>query len=246
MSVNMQLINLSKQIALQRQMDVVANNVANINTTGFKAESVLFQEYKMPGASDNSSPYGSQPLSFTEDWASIHDMSDGEISGTGNPLDVALQGPGFLTMQTAAGNRYTRDGSLQLNSGGVLVDLNGNPVLTDGGPVRFDSSETNITINKDGAITSSAGPKGKLAIVEFADSQALLRDGHNLFSGGTPQPNVTTRLLQGRIERSNVSGVSEMAAMIRVSRAYDSLASLMKNQDDVGRTAVERLGNLSA
>jgi flagellar basal-body rod protein FlgF len=242
----MQLINLSKQIALQRQMDVVANNMANINTTGFKAESVLFQEYKMPGASDNTSPFGDQPLSFTEDWATRHDMTDGQVNGTGNPLDVALQGQGFLTVQTPAGNRYTRDGSLQLNASGTLVDLNGNPVLTEAGPVQFDSSETGITINKDGTITSSAGLKGKLAIVEFADPQALTRDGYNLLSGGTPQPNVNTRLLQGRIERSNVSGVTEMATMIRVTRAYESLASMMQNQDDIGKNAVERLGNLSA
>lgn len=246
MSENMLLISLSKQIALQRQLDVVANNIANINTTGFKAEDVLFQEYKMPGASDRNFSYGDQALSFTQDWATIHNMVSGPIAQTGNPLDVALEGPGFLTVQTPAGTRYSRAGSLQVDPSGTLMDVTGNPVLSDGGPVKFDPSETNITIGKDGRISSSAGAKGKLSIVEFADPQTLTRDGHNLYSGGTPQPSVNTRLVQGSIERSNVSGVSEMSNMIKVQRAYESLASLMQNQDDLRRTAVQRLGDISA
>jgi flagellar basal-body rod protein FlgF len=246
MSENMQLINLSKQIALQRQMDVVANNIANINTTGFKAEDVLFEEYKMPVARDRNFSFSDQSLSFTQDWATVHNMANGPISQTNNPLDVALAGPGFLTVQTAAGNRYTRAGSLQIDPTGTLVDMNGNAVLSDGGPVKFDPSETDITIGKDGSISSSAGAKGKLSIVEFADPQTLTRDGSNLYAGGTPQANVGTQLVQGSIERSNVSGVTEMASMIKVQRAYESLSNLMQNQDDLRRTAVQRLGDMSA
>jgi flagellar basal-body rod protein FlgF len=245
MSENMQLISLSRATALQRQMDVVANNLANINTTGFKAENLLFEEYRMPVAADRDLPHGSQQLSYTEDWATIHDFRPGPVMQTGNPLDVALQGPGFLTVQTPTGVRYTKAGALDIDASGQLVDLNGYPVLGEGGPIRFDPSETNITIGADGAISSSAGGKGKLAIAEFADPAALTRDGQNLWTGGAAIPATETRLIQGAIERSNVSGVREMTQMIQVQRAYETLARLMQSQSDLRNTAVQQLGTLT-
>lgn len=242
---NAQLVSLSRQIALQRQMDVVANNMANINTTGFKAEQMLFAQYNMPGAADNEFP-GDQSVAYTEDWATIHDMSEGPIAHTGNPLDVALSGKGFLSVQTPNGVRYTRDGALAINSQGTLVDMSGNPVLTNSGPVNFTSADTNITITKDGTITTSQGAKGTLALVEFADPRQLTAEGNNLFSGISPQPAADTSIVQGSIEHSNVSGVTEMAQMIRVQRAYDMLAQLMKKQDDLRNTAVQKLGTMAA
>lgn len=102
---NAQLIGLSRQIALQRQMDVVANNIANLNTTGFKAEQLLFEEYMMPVARDRGFALLDQRLSYTEDWTTIHDMTPGARTETGNPLDIALDGEGFLAVQTADGER---------------------------------------------------------------------------------------------------------------------------------------------
>jgi len=243
---NAQLISLSRQVALQRQMDVVANNLANINTTGFKAERMLFQQYLMPVAADRDFAYPDQPLHYVEDWATVHDMSGGAIVQTGNPLDVALSGEGFLTVQTAAGERYTRAGSLQIDNTGTLVDLDGNPVLADGAPVQFDASDTDITISGDGTISTNNGGKGRLQIVEFASAEEATREGFNLWAGGTPQPATATRLVQGAIERSNVSGVGEMTEMIRVSRAYESLANLMDKQNDLRRSAIQKLGELNA
>lgn len=243
---NAQLISLSRQVALQRQMDVVANNLANINTTGFKAERMLFQQYLMPVAADRDFAYPDQPLAYVEDWATVHDMSGGSIVQTGNPLDVALSGEGFLTVQTAAGERYTRAGSLQIDNTGTLVDLDGNPVLADGAPVQFDASDTDITISADGTISTNNGGKGRLQIVEFAAVDEVTREGLNLWAGGTPQPATATRIVQGAIERSNVSGVGEMTEMIRVSRAYESLANLMDKQNDLRRSAIQKLGELNA
>src|SRR3954468_24606390 len=134
---NAQLISLSRQIALQRQMDVVANNMANINTTGFKSENMLFQDYLMPKAQDNEFTGPDHDLHYTEDWSTIHDMSTGSIEQTGNPPDIPISGNGFRTVQTAAGPRYTRNGSLQIDSSGTLVDLAGNPVLGESGPITF-------------------------------------------------------------------------------------------------------------
>jgi flagellar basal-body rod protein FlgF len=243
---NAQLIGLSRQIALQRQMDVLANNVANINTTGFKAETVLFEQYEMPVARDRTFPNLDQPLSYVQDWATIHDLSAGAMTQTGNDLDVGLNGGGFFAVQTPAGERWTRAGSFQIDNEGTLVDLGGNPVLGLGGPIQFGPEETGITIAADGTISSSAGAKGQLRIVEFANPQGLTREGENLFAGGTPGPNVNTSVMQGFVERSNVSGVAEMAELIRVTRAYESVASLAQKQDDLRRTAIQRLGDTNA
>ena len=243
---NAQLISLSRQIALQRQMDVVANNMANLNTTGFKAEDMLFEEYVMPVARDQDFPQLDQPLSYVQDWATIHDLSAGAIVQTGNDLDVAINGDGFFAVQTPGGERYTKAGSFQLNAGGQLVDASGNPVLGDGGPIQFGPEEIDIRISGDGAVSSSAGAKGRLRLVEFDNAQALMREGNNLFGGGTPVAAANTRVVQGFIEKSNVSGVSGMAEMIRVTRTYESVASLGQKQDELRRTAIQRLGEANA
>lgn len=243
---NAQLINLSRQIALQRQMDVVANNIANINTSGFKAEALLFEEFVMPVASDRDFAYPDQPLSYVQDWATIGDFSGGALVETGNPFDIALVGDGFMAVDTPAGERWTRGGTFAINSEGILVDMNGNPLLSDGGPVAFDASETDIQIATDGTISSSAGVKGRLRVVEFANLQELTREGDTQFAGGTPIAASATQVMQGSIEKSNVSGVAEMSEMIRVQRAYESLASMMQRQDDIRRNAIQRLGSLNA
>lgn len=242
---NAQLIGLSRQMALQRQMDVVANNIANLNTTGFKAEQLLFEEYRMPVARDRDFPMLDQRLSYTLDWSTIHDMSSGTIMTTGNPLDVALEGEGFLVVETPEGERYTRSGSLAIAADGTLVDLMGNPVLSDGGPITFTPADSDITIGADGSIASSEGIKGRLRIVEFADAQAATREGSNLWAGDNPLAATETRVVQGALEKSNVSGIAEMTEMIRVQRAYASLASMQEKQDDMRRNAIQRLGTLA-
>jgi len=243
---NAQLISLSRQIALRRQMDVVANNMANINTTGFKGEQVLFEEYMMPGASHRDFMRPDQPLSYVQDWATRHDLAAGAVTQTGSELDVALMGEGFLAVDTPAGERWTRAGSLQVDAAGRLVDTSGNPVLGEGGPIVFQPEETGIVIAEDGTISTSQGPKGRLRVVEFDNPQELTREGSNLFAGGTPVEAQNTRVVQGAVERSNVSGVTEMAQMIRVQRAYESLVKLMSQQDDLRRSAIQRLGDANA
>ncbi|WIJ27074.1 flagellar basal-body rod protein FlgF [Devosia sp. RR2S18] len=243
---NAQLISLSRQMALQRQMDVVANNMANINTSGFKAENILFEEYVMPVARNRDFQRLDQPLSYVQDWTTVHDLSAGAMVQTGNELDVALSGNGFFAIETPAGERWSKSGSFQINANGTLVDLNGNAVLGEGGPIQFGPEETGILIAADGSISTSQGPKGRLRLVEFADPQELTREGSNLFAGGTPVAATGTRTMQGFVERSNVSGVSEMAEMIRVTRAYESAASMTQRQDEMRRTAIQRLGEPNA
>ena len=244
---NAQLIGLSRQMALQRQMDVLANNLANINSTGFKAESILFEEYIMPVAADRTFPSGSQQLSYVQDWATVHDLTAGAMTQTGNPLDLALSGEGFFAVDAPEGTRYTRNGAFEIDAAGVLVTQNGFPVLSSGGnPITFAADETDIAITPEGAVTSSAGNKGTLQVVEFENAQELTRTGDTMFAGGTPVPATATRVMQGALERSNVAGVGEMTEMIRVTRAYSSLADLINKQDELRRTAIQRLGDMQA
>ena len=242
---NVPLIGLSRQIALRRQIEVVANNMANMNTTGFKSEQLLFEEYLMPVARDRDFPALDQQLSYTDDWATVHDFSPGPVVDTGNPLDVALKGEGFLVVQTPGGERYTKAGSLGVSSEGQLVDPSGYPIMGLNGPVQFQPNETDIQIADDGTISSSAGVKGRLRIVEFADPQNVERFGENLWTGGNPQPAVATTIQQGSIEKSNVSGVAQMSQMLEIQRAYEGIANLLQKHDEQRRSAIQKLGSLN-
>ena len=120
---NASLVGLSRQIALQRELDVVANNIANLNTTGFKADNVVFQEHLMPVARANQFRGNDRQVSFVQDRATWLDLSQGPVQQTGNPLDVAISGNAFLTVQTPRGERYTRNGALQINNPGPARHL---------------------------------------------------------------------------------------------------------------------------
>ena len=128
---NTLLIGLSRQTILERQLDVVANNVANVNTAGFKADHTLFEEYLSPGAHEDNFMRGDRRLSYVQDRGTFRDFSQGATDQTKNPLDVAIDGGGFLVVQTAGGERYTRDGGLQMNGQGQLVTSGGDPVLVE-------------------------------------------------------------------------------------------------------------------
>jgi flagellar basal-body rod protein FlgF len=245
---NAPLVSLSRAIGLMNEMDVVANNMANLNTTGYKSEKVLFEQYMMPAAADEGMPAGDQQVVYTQDWASIHDFSGGAMRQTGNPLDVALEGDGFLTINTPAGPQYTRNGEMHIDNNGTLVNVDGFPVASDGGTITFEPTETDISIAADGTVFSSAGNKGKLALASFASPQVLDRVGNNLFSvnnAGTALQDTTTRVHQGSLEASNVSGVTGMSDMIRVTRAYELVSQFIQQQDQLKQAAIQRLGNLA-
>ena len=152
-------------------------------------------------------------------------------------------------MQTANGTAYTRNGALHLDSSGMLVTVDGDPVLSEGGTITFAPNETDIRIAPDGAVLSSAGIKGRLGIVEFNNPQNLTHLGSSLYQAAAADPGqaaTTTRVHQGMIERSNVSGVTEIADMIRINRSYESISQFIKRQDDLRTNAIRRLGSLTA
>ena len=252
---NTLLIGLSRQVVLERQMDVVANNVANVNTNGFKADRSLFAEHLMPGAREDNFVGRDRALSFVHDRTSFHDFSQGASEQTKNPLDVAIDGSGFLVVQTPAGERYTRDGGLQINNQGQLVTASGNPVLGTSGPIVFQPTDHDIAIASDGNVTVVEGTnridsvRGKLRLVSFAQAQQLLKEGSNLYSageGGAAQPDTTSKVRQGFIEKSNVNSVAEMSRMIEVTRTYTQISALLQEQSDLHKSAIEKLADVPA
>ena len=251
---NALLIGLSRQMVLERQMDVVANNVANVNTNGFKADKSLFQEYLKTGAHEDNFVGRDRAVSYVLDNGTFKDFSQGPSEQTKNPLDVAIDGSGFLVVQTAAGERYTRDGGLQINNQGQLVTPAGDPVLGSSGPIVFQPTDHDISIASDGNITVLEGlnridsVRGKLRLVSFADAQRLLKEGTNLYSAGTAtaQPDASSKVQQGFIEKSNVNSVAEMSRMIEVTRTYTQVANMLQQQSDLHKSAIEKLADVPA
>jgi flagellar basal-body rod protein FlgF len=241
-------------MTLERQMDVVANNVANINTSGFKADKSLFQEYLMPVAHDDTFTGQDRRISYVQDRATYKDLTAGPTEQTKNPLDVAIDGNAFLVVQTPAGERYTRDGGLQINPQGQLVTAAGNPVLGTGGPIVFQPTDKEINIAADGNVSVLEGTnridslRGKLRLVSFAQAQRLIKEGTNLYSAGgaTPAPDAKATVRQGYIEKSNVNAVTEMSRMIDVTRTYTQISAMLQQQGDMRRSAIEKLADVPA
>jgi flagellar basal-body rod protein FlgF len=249
---NTVLVGLSRQVALARELDVVANNIANINTTGYKADGSLFEEYLNSGAQAGSSG-GS--VSFVRDRGVWHDMSQGPIERTGNSLDVAVDGKAFLVVQTPGGERYTRNGSMQISATGQLVTSDGNPVLGEGGPIALQPNDRQISISHDGTVSVREGNskvdsvRGKLRLVTFDNPQQLQKDGSSTFNaadGVTPQATAKAGVVQGAVEKSNVRGVVEMSRMIEITRSYTQIANLLQQQNDLGTTALDKLAEVPA
>lgn len=255
---NANLIGLSRLTSLERELGVIANNVANTNTNGFKADGQLFEQFLMPVARDDGFAGADRQMHFVQDRGTWLDMSPGTFQQTGNPLDVAIDGHGFLVVQTANGKEaYTRNGALQINSAGELVTSQGDKVMGDSGPIVFQKSDRDIVINPDGTIqvgdatiANSDSARGKLRVVKFANEAGLQKQGANLFTapaGVSPGPvDANTHIVQGAVEKSNVQGVLAMTRMVEVTRSYADIAALMQQQDSTRKDAINRLAEVPA
>jgi flagellar basal-body rod protein FlgF len=251
---NALLIGLSRQTVLERQLDVVANNIANVNTAGFKADQSLFEEYLTSGAHEDNFVGRDRRVSYVQDRGTYRDQTQGALEQTKNPLDIAISGSGYLAVQTAGGERYTRDGGLHLNNTGQLVTAAGDAVLGTSGPIVFQQTDHDINIAPDGTVTVLEGTattdalRGKLRVVSFADAQSLLKQGSNLYSAGpgAAQADTRSQVQQGFIEKSNVNSVAEMSRMIEVTRAYTQISTMLQQESDMHKTAIEKLAEVPA
>lgn len=241
---NAQLITLSRATALNRQINIVANNVANMNTTGYKSENLLFEEYIDSKGSAEAFKAGDRDLSFVLDDRTVGNFASGTLETTGSQFDVAIKGEGFFVVQTPAGERYTRAGSFTLDPTGQLTTHDGHPVLGEGGPILLDATDTQITITSNGTISGANGEIGRLRVVTFADQQQLNRVGSTLFSGDGAQAADNPQVVQFTLESANVDAISQISQMIEVQRAYDELTNIMREQNDLRETAIQRLGRV--
>jgi flagellar basal-body rod protein FlgF len=234
-------VGLSRQIILQRELDIAANNLANVNTAGFKFEEMLSNADPVTTKTGGKA----SPLTFVTPDGVARDFRQGPLTQTGSPLDVAIDGKGFFQIATANGPRYTRDGRFTLDPTGKLTTQGGDPVQGDGGDIVLDPKKGAVAISQSGSISQGGQIVGKLSTVSFDSLAALSKDGDNLYrndSNLTPQPTTNTSLRQGMLEGSNVQPVTQITRLIEINRAYDAVANMMSSTGQLASTAIQRLG----
>jgi flagellar basal-body rod protein FlgF len=229
---NTSYVALSRQTALWRQIEVVANNLANANTPAFKAEQVMFTDY-MVKTKSASTPFGRQ-VSFVHDQGTMRDTREGPVTKTDAPLDISIHGDGYFTIDTPGGQRYSRAGHFRLDENGMVVTASGYPVLQQNDtPIVLAPNEAEITVAGDGTLSTENGVVGKLKVVTFDNDQALRSAGDGTYQT-TQTPNVadSANVSQGMIEDSNVQPVAEMTQMMTIMRNYESIQNLIQNEQD--------------
>lgn len=235
-------IALSRQTALWRQMDVVSNNIANMNTPGYKGENLMFAEYLSPSRGTDS-PFPDM-LSYTYDFGSNRDTSLGPMEETGNPLDVAINGQGYFEIETDFGRFYTRNGRFMLDADGMIVTGSGHPVMsTDGTPFFIAPNESEITIGRDGTVSTENGAIGRMNIVSFEDEQALLRVQAGLYDAGDQNPTAAEGMAieQGMLEGSNIIATEQITDLIKIQRAYEAVQKIIEEESQRQRRAMRTL-----
>ncbi len=232
---NTNYIALSRQMALWKQMDIVSNNMANMNTSGFKQDEAVFTSYLVQ--TPEALGLGRQPLFFTEDFGSFQDFSEGPIMVTGNTFDVALQGDAFFCIETDAGERYTRKGQFSLDADGKIVTNDGAVVLSENDePFFIAPGEKEIVISESGEIITENGSIGRLKLAFFENNQKLLKVAGTMFENVADNPitygNNNARVVQGAIEKSNVEPIQEMTRLINLQRSYEYIQQMIDEEHD--------------
>jgi flagellar basal-body rod protein FlgF len=237
-------IVLSRLASQARATDVLAANIANAGTPGFKASQTIFAQ-QLARQSGAETPAGGEQLAFTLDRATWRDMSAGALRHTGNPLDLALGGDGFFAVQTPRGERFTRAGHFTLSPDSQVVDPEGNPLLGEGGqPLALPPGDVRLEVKGDGTIASESGPLGRLRVVRFDDAQRLVAEGSRLFSapqGVDAQAVERPAVVQGAVEESNVSPVAELTRLTAGLREFQFAAQFIEKEGERLGGAVDRI-----
>ncbi len=246
----------SAAMAYEKRLEVVANNLANVNTAGFKRDAVSFQAYLLSEAGaavpvDLPYPNPGEAASFWIDYRSRTDFSPGPVKQTGGVMDLAVDGKGFFSVQAPDGVVYTRRGNFGLNAEGVLVTQEGWPVLGEGGEIRVGGAGTGrspleFIVGEDGAMRANGADLGRLRIVDFAEEQNLVKTGEGYFKPATEetaeQPLENARIAQGFLEMANVETVQMMVEMIEILRGYESYQRVMRSIDETNAKSINDLG----
>lgn len=239
-------VALSHQTAMRRSLDLIANNIANMNTTAFRREQVMFQDYVV--GLDRLDNNDLKDVAFVQDYGVARDYTQGKMIPTGNPLDIAISGPGFLEVEdpeTGAVN-YTRNGSLKISNEGLLVTKTGQNIRTDGGgTIEVPATAGMVDIAADGTVSTKDGVIGKIAVVDFEDQQLLEKIGDTLFKSDIPPIAAgDVSLITGMIEGSNVQPLVEMTNMMKVMRSYQSVNGLSEKYEEMRLQSMRSLGRV--
>lgn len=227
---------LTRQSGLMREMQVVAHNIANISTTGFRREGVIFSEY-VKRMEDGPS------LSMALGNARHMDLRQAGLAQTGGTFDFAIQGEGFFLVETPQGQSLTRAGSFMPNAEGELVNPDGHRLLDAGGaPIFVPPDVAAIALSTDGTLSGNGLPIAQIGLWQPEDPLKMIHAGGTLFTSETVVPAETTTLLQGFVEESNVNPISEIARMIEVQRAYEMGQGFLEKEDERMRGVIQTLG----
>jgi len=232
-------VALTRASGLAKELQSVANNIANLSTTGYRREGVIFAEEVQ------ALPLEGGSVAMTAARARYTDRLQGSLEETGGALDLAIEGDGYFTVMTPQGERLTRAGAFTRNADGMIVNMDGHPLLDEGGgeiTIPFEAKA--ISVASDGTLSIDGAPAGKIGLVDVADATRLSREAGVLFEAeaGAAQPAEDGRVVQGSLEQSNVNPITEMARMVEVQRAYEYGQKLMDQEDERIRLVVRTLG----
>ncbi|MEO1090605.1 MAG: flagellar basal-body rod protein FlgF [Pseudomonadota bacterium] len=229
-------VALSRQLGLERQLAVIANNIANANTTGYLADDMSFEAVRQRASRRVE-------VAYVQDLTVRPDLTEGELVGTGGIFDFGIAGDGFFAVETPGGTRYTRAGHFRLDEDNQLVTWDGHPVLDTGdAPIVLPADNSRLQVAGDGTLSIDDEVVGQMQRARFADPGLLEREGAMLFrSDERPTAATDAQVSQGMLEASNVEPVLAMTAMLETTRAFEATQKLIEAQHDLTRQAVERL-----
>jgi flagellar basal-body rod protein FlgF len=232
-------VGLSRQMILERELDITANNLSNVDTVGFKFESMISNDDPVTMPTPGQPPTA---VSFVAGVGVARDFTQGSLTQTGSAFDVAIDGRGFFQVNTADGPRYTRDGRFRMDASGTLVDQDGDPI---DGNIVLDPKKGPVTISPNGVVSQSGENVGKIAVYNFDSLAALTKDGNNQYrndSNLTPTAAPNAQVRQGFLEQSNVEPIRQITRLIEINRAYDAVANMMSSTEDLSDSSIQRLG----
>lgn len=233
-------VSLTRQAGLKKQMDTVANNIANVSTTGYQREGAIFAEMV------EMLPVEGGAVAMTDLRARYTDLVQGALVPTGGALDFAIEGDGYFTIMTAAGERLTRAGTFTRDGNGQVVNMDGHQLLDEGGgPVFIPFEIANISLSADGTLSGDGQPIAQLGLRQPVDPTTVFREGGTLYrvDGETaPVEPGQSNIVQGFVEQSNVNAVTEMTHLIEVQRAYEFGQKLVEQEDERIKQVVQVLG----
>jgi flagellar basal-body rod protein FlgG len=237
---------VSGNLAAMRKLDMISNNLANVNTIGFKKDKMSFEGLLASATNPPNVPQGTTADPILQKENLYIDYASGPVNQSGNPLDLAIDGDGFFAVTTPDGTAYTRQGNFRVSADGSLVTTDGYPVMgQQGGSIRILGSR--VEIDAAGEVLVDGTPAGKISLVDFEKPYSLTKTGSTMFVPTDPQTAPRpgkSGILQGHVEGSNVESISEMVQMIETNRYFEACSKVIKGFDDIAAKAANELGKI--